>query len=159
MGYLLKKKYEVFTTFTHVLRMIKTQYNTIVCHLCSDNGCEYVSDEFRSELAKIGYSATIYLYLHPEQNGVMERKNHSLISIVRCILRGMNVPKYFCHMVVHTTAFLLNCTLRRSLQVKTPLYQLHPDSTLFFILPRMFGCTCFVQNCIPTRTKLDDKAV
>ena len=52
MGYLLKKKYEVFTNFTRFLQMIKTQYNTIVCHLRSNNDREYVSDEFRSELAK-----------------------------------------------------------------------------------------------------------
>ena len=108
--YLLKKKSEVFTTFTHFLQMIKTQYNTIVCHLRSDNGREYVSDEFRSELAKQGILQQLTCPYTPEQNGVAERKNRSLMSIVRCLLRGMNVPKHFWHMTILTAAFLLNRT-------------------------------------------------
>ena len=40
--YLLKKKSEVFTTFTYFLQMIIIQYNTTVCHLRSDNCREYV---------------------------------------------------------------------------------------------------------------------
>ena len=50
--YLLKKKSEIFITFIHFLQMIKIQYNTIVCHVRSDNGREYVSNELRSKLAK-----------------------------------------------------------------------------------------------------------
>ena len=126
--------------------MIKTQYNTIVCHLRSDNGREYVSDEFRSELAKQGILQQLTCPYTPEQNGVAERKNRSLMSIVRCLLRGMNVPKLFWHMAVLTAAFLLNRTPSRSLQGKTPLHLLQPDSILFPILPRVFGCTCFVQS-------------
>ncbi|GFY92444.1 hypothetical protein Acr_08g0008400 [Actinidia rufa] len=49
--------------------------------------------------------------------------------------------------------------LSRVLQGKAPLHVLQPASTLFFIISRVFGCTCFVQNRSPTRTKLDDKAV
>ena len=52
--YLLKKKSKFFITFNHFLQMIKTQSNTIVCHLRSDNDREYVFDEFHSELAKHG---------------------------------------------------------------------------------------------------------
>ena len=36
---------------------------------------------------------------------------------------------------------------------------LQPEKTLFPILPRVFGCTCFVQDRSPTRTKLDNKAI
>ena len=122
--------------------MIKTQYNTIVCHLRSDNGREYVSDEFCSELAKQGIIQQLTCPYTPE--GVAERKNRSLMSIVRCLLRGMNVPKLFWHMAVLTVAFLLNRTPSRSLQGKTPLHLLQPKSTLFLILPRVLRCTCFV---------------
>ena len=51
---LLKKKSKIFITFTHFLQMVKTHYNTTVCHLCFDNGCEYVFDEFCSKLAEEG---------------------------------------------------------------------------------------------------------
>ena len=70
-----------------------------------------------------------------EQNDGVERKNHSLVLIVRCLFREMNVPKHFWHMTILTSAFLLNRTLSRSLQSKTPLYLLLPDSTPFFYSP------------------------
>ncbi|GFZ04975.1 hypothetical protein Acr_17g0005470 [Actinidia rufa] len=77
----------------------------------------------------------------------------------RCLLRGMGVLKYFWHMVVRTATYLINWTPSRVLQGKAPLHILQPTSTLFPIIPRVFGCTCFVQNRSLTRTKLDDKAV
>ncbi|GFY91557.1 hypothetical protein Acr_07g0017530 [Actinidia rufa] len=70
-----------------------------------------------------------------------------------------SVPKYFWHMAVLTATYLINRTPSRVLQGKAPLHILKPASTLFSIIPRVFGCTCFVQNRSPIRTKLDDKAV
>ncbi|GFY86650.1 hypothetical protein Acr_05g0002890 [Actinidia rufa] len=58
-----------------------------------------------------------------------------------------------------TATYLINRTPSRVLNGKAPLHILQPASTLFPIIPRVFGCTCFVQNRSPTRTKLDDKAV
>ena len=116
-------------------------------------------NEFRSELAKHRILQQLTCPYISEQNGIAERKNRSLMLIVRCLLRGMNVPKLYWHKAVLTAAFLLNRTPSRYLQGKTPLHLLQPDSILFPILSRVFGCTCFVQNRLPTRTKLDDKTI
>uniref|UniRef100_A0A2N9ED05 Integrase catalytic domain-containing protein n=1 Tax=Fagus sylvatica TaxID=28930 RepID=A0A2N9ED05_FAGSY len=95
----------------------------------------------------------------PEQNGVAERKNRHIMSIVRCLLCGMHVPKSYWHMAVLTAVYLINRTPSRVLHGMAPLQFLKPDCTLFQILPRVFGCTCFVQNRSPTRTKLDNKSI
>ena len=50
----MKKKFEVFTYFRNFLQMIKIQYHTVVHNIRSDNGQEYIIDEFRSELSKGG---------------------------------------------------------------------------------------------------------
>ena len=50
--YLMRNKSEVFSHFTHFLQMVKTQYNTVVRNIRSDNGREYITNEFRSELNK-----------------------------------------------------------------------------------------------------------
>lgn len=52
--YLMRHKSEVFSHFTHFLQMIKTQYNTVVRNIRSDNGREYITNEFRAELNKCG---------------------------------------------------------------------------------------------------------
>lgn len=62
-------------------------------------------------------------------------------------------------MVVLTAVYLINGIPSRVLQGLTPFQVLRPDSTMFPLLPHVFGCTCFVQNRSPTRTKLDDKAI
>jgi hypothetical protein len=95
----------------------------------------------------------------PEQNGVAERKNRHIMSIVRCLLCGMHVPKSYWHMVVLTAVYLMNHTPSRVLHGTAPLQFLKPNCALFQILPRVFGCTCFVQNRSPTRTKLDNKSI
>jgi hypothetical protein len=50
--YLLKKKSDVLPLFTQFLQIIKTQYNTIVRAIRSDNGGEYISDAFCSQLTR-----------------------------------------------------------------------------------------------------------
>ncbi|GFZ19759.1 hypothetical protein Acr_28g0004640 [Actinidia rufa] len=62
------------------------------------------------------------------------------MSVVRCLLRGMGVPKYFWHMAVLTATYLINRTPSRILQGKTPLHILQPANTRFLIIPRIFGC-------------------
>ena len=86
-------------------------------------------------------------------------KNHHILFMIRCLLRGVGVSKHFWHMVVLTAIYLINQTLSQVLQGNAPLHILHPASILFPILPHVFGCTCFVQNQSLNRTKLDDKAV
>ncbi|XP_059640894.1 retrovirus-related Pol polyprotein from transposon TNT 1-94 isoform X1 [Cornus florida] len=157
--YLLKKKSDVFLLFTQFLQMIKTQYNTVVHNIRSDNGGEYVSNEFRSELNKKGILHQLTCPYTPEQNGVAERKNRHLMSVVRCLLSGMHVPKFYWHMAVLTVTFLINRTPSRVLGGKAPLQILQPDYTLFHLLPRVFGYTCFVHNRSPSRHKLDDKSI
>ncbi|XP_059671155.1 uncharacterized protein LOC132316698 [Cornus florida] len=143
----------------HFLQMIKTQYNTVVRNIRSDNGREYVSNEFWSELEKKGILHQLPGPYIPEQNGVAERKNCHLMSVVRCLLSGMHVPKFYWHMAVLTATFLINRTPSRVLGGKAPLQILHPDYTLFHLLPRVFCCTCFVHNRSPSRHKLDDKSI
>ena len=52
--YLMKKKSEVFTHFRNFLQMVKTQFNTVVRNVRSDNGRKYIMNEFRSELNRDG---------------------------------------------------------------------------------------------------------
>ena len=73
----------------------------LVCHLRYDNS-EYLSTEFRSTLNKHNILQQLTCPYTPKQNGIAERKNHSIMSVVRFLLRGMNETKFFWHLAVLT---------------------------------------------------------
>ena len=81
------------------------------------------------------------------------------MSIVRCLLCGMHVPKSYWHMAVLTAVYLMNRTPSWVLHGMAPLQLVKPKCTLFSILSRVFGCTCFVQDRSPHHTKLDNKSI
>ncbi|GFY96557.1 hypothetical protein Acr_11g0008630 [Actinidia rufa] len=58
----------------------------------SDNGREYITNEFRAELNKSGILQQLTCPYTPEQNGVAERKNRHIMSVVRCLLRDDPIP-------------------------------------------------------------------
>ena len=111
----MKKKSEIFTHFRNFLQMVKTQFHTVVRNIRFDNGREYITDELRSELNKCGILQQVTCPYTPEQNGVAERKNRHIISVVRCLLCGIGVPKFFWQMAILTATYLINRTPSRVL--------------------------------------------
>ncbi|GFY85353.1 hypothetical protein Acr_04g0000910 [Actinidia rufa] len=101
----------------------------------SDNGRKYITNEFRAKLNKCGILQQLTCPYTPEQNGVAERKNRYIMSVVQCLLR---VGYYKVRLLSISFSLLV---------------------PYFLLFPASLGCTCFVQNRSLTRTKLDDKAV
>ena len=154
--YLMRNKSEIFFHFTHFLQMIKTQYNTVVRTIRSDNGREYITNEFRAELHKCGILQQLTCSYIPVPNGVSERKNRHILSMVRCLLQGwvfLNISGTWLSSLPPTLSIALPVGYYMA-RHRSIFF-----STLFPILPCVFGCTCFVQVKSPTHTKLDDKAV
>uniref|UniRef100_A0A2N9G3G0 Reverse transcriptase Ty1/copia-type domain-containing protein n=1 Tax=Fagus sylvatica TaxID=28930 RepID=A0A2N9G3G0_FAGSY len=75
-----------------------------------------------------------------EQNGVAKRKNRHIMSIVRCLLCGMHVPKSYWHMAVLTAIYLMN---------RTPSWVLHGMAPLQLDIP-FYGSTSPLQVSDPS---------
>jgi len=56
----------------------------------------------------------------PQQNGVMERKNITIMEMTRCLFHDKGLRKKFWVETVNTTVFLLNRLHIKALQKKTP---------------------------------------
>ena len=82
----------------------------------------------------------------PSHNGVVERKNRNLLETVRALLFQMHVPKHFWADVVSTACFFINQMPSSILNWNTLHHILFPNTLLFPIEPRIFGCTCFVRD-------------
>ena len=93
------------------------------------------------------------------QNGVFERKNRHVLETTRALLFQMHVLKHHWADVVSTACFLINRMPSPVLDWATPFQTLFPHKSLFLIEPRVFECTCFVQDVRPHVSKLDPKSL
>ena len=93
----------------------------------------------------------------PQQNGVVERKNRHLIETARTLLLHYHVPFRFWGDVVLTACYLFNRMPSFVLHAQIPHSLLFPDQPLYFLPPRVFGCTCFVHILTLRQDKLSAK--
>ena len=157
--YLMKNCSELFSHFCAFCDEIHTQFHVSIENLRSDNAKEYMFEQFQSFMFQNDIlHKTSYVYT-PSQNGVAERKNIHLLEITRALLFQMHVPKHFWADAVSTACFLINRMPSFVLDWATLFQTLFPHKSLFPIEPRVFGCTCFVQDVRSHLSKLDPKSL
>ena len=94
-SYPIKKKSDVFSKFREWKRMAEKACGTSVKTLRTDNGGEYTSNEFQEFLKQEGIRHELTVPKTPEQNGIAERLNRTLVEKVRCMLSDAGLPKVF----------------------------------------------------------------
>lgn len=75
--------------------MVRTHFNAQIKILRNDNGSEYIDATFRAYLSDHGILPQASCVRTPEQNDVVERKNHHVLEVAHSLLFLMNVPKSF----------------------------------------------------------------
>jgi transposase InsO family protein len=92
--YFLKKKDEVFKWFRSFKALVENQTGKKIKILRTDNGTEYESNEFNDYCREAGIKRETTTPYTPEQNGVAERKNRTIIEVVRAMLHDQGLPKF-----------------------------------------------------------------
>ncbi|GJZ59131.1 retrotransposon protein, putative, ty1-copia subclass [Tanacetum coccineum] len=93
--YLLKHKHEVFETFKVFQKEVENQLGKTIKSLRSDRGGEYMSQEFLDHLRDHGIIAHRTPPYTPQHNGVSERRNQTLLDMVRSMMSQTTLPKSF----------------------------------------------------------------
>ena len=97
----------------------------------------------------------------PQQNGVAERKNRTLLEISFALMFESHVPASYWPEAISTANYLTNCLPTKCLQFQTPLATLsnfHPIPSSHTLPPRIFGCVVIgamillTINCTPLWT-------
>ncbi|KAG8499379.1 hypothetical protein CXB51_005983 [Gossypium anomalum] len=84
--YFLKQKFEVFEAFSKFKALVENQSGCKIKALRIDNGTEYLSEKFQKLCEQVGIHHQLTTVYTPQQNGVCERKNRTMLDIARCIL-------------------------------------------------------------------------
>ena len=106
--YALKTKDEVFKYFLEWKTQAEKSSGHQLKVLRTDNGGEYTSKEFENYLKSEGVRHELTVPKTPEQNGVAERLNRTLVEAVRSMLIDANLPHKFWAEALSTAVYLKN---------------------------------------------------
>ena len=122
--YVLKNKHEVFETFKQWKSLVEKSSGYKVKTFRTDNGGEYMSTEFESYLKSEGIKHEYTIPKTPEQNGVFERMNRTLVESVRSMLADSKLPHRFWAEALSTATYLINRSPTKTLEDKNTLRSL-----------------------------------
>ena len=74
------KKSETFSNFCDFKALVEKESGKQVKELGSNNGGEYILGEFKYFYSKEGIRRELIAPHNPQQNGVMERKNRTIVG-------------------------------------------------------------------------------
>jgi transposase InsO family protein len=121
--------------------------------LRTDNEGEYTSNEFTDFCKEVGIKREKTVAYNPQQNGVAERKNRSIISAVKAMIDDRSLPLYLWTEACNTVVYLLNRSPHRILEDKTleeAFTGRRPETGHL----RIFGCPIYIHIPMEKRTKL-----
>ncbi|GJX73230.1 putative ribonuclease H-like domain-containing protein [Tanacetum coccineum] len=142
--------------FTFIIGL-ENQLNHKVKIIRCDHGTEFKNYDMNVFCAKKGIKREYSVARTPQQNGVAERKNRTLIEAARTMLADSLLPIPFWAEAVNTACYVLNRVLVTKPQNKTP-YELligKPPSISFM---RPFGCPLTILNTLDPLGKFDGKS-
>ena len=137
--------------------MVERQSGRRVKALRTDNGGEYTSSRFEKFLQDEGIHHERTIPKTPEQNGVAERMNRTLVEMVRSMLFDSKLPHRFWVEALSTAVYLRNRSPTRAVQGLTPFEEWIKVKLQVEHL-RVFGCVAYTHVPRDERRKLYPKA-
>ncbi|WVZ05356.1 hypothetical protein V8G54_018702 [Vigna mungo] len=119
--YVLKNKSETFQKFKEWHTQIENQLGCRLKCLRTDNGLEFVSEEFNGFCKEKRIRRHRTVVGTPQQNGLAERMNRTILERVRCMLLGSGLSKAFWGEAANTAVYLINRSPSSALNFKTPM--------------------------------------
>ncbi|GBP81290.1 Retrovirus-related Pol polyprotein from transposon TNT 1-94 [Eumeta japonica] len=123
----------------------------------TDNGLEFCSNEFEDHLKAAGIIHQKTNAYTPEQNGMSERINRTIIERARCLLFDSGLDKKFWAEATNTAVYLRNRSVASGLNNKTP-YNLWMKQKPDLSHIRIFGSRIMVHVPKEKRLKWDSKS-
>ncbi|GJX88611.1 retrovirus-related pol polyprotein from transposon TNT 1-94 [Tanacetum coccineum] len=153
----LRSKDEAPIFIINFLKMIQVRLKETVRRIRTDNGTEFVNQTLREYYEKVGISHETSVARSPQQNGVVERRNRTLIEAARTMLIYAKAPLFLWAEAVATACYTQNRSMIRRRHGKTPYELLHdkpPDLSYLHV----FGALCYPTNDCENLGKLQPKA-
>jgi transposase InsO family protein len=124
--------------------------------LGTDNSGEFTTAEFTSYYANEGVQHHYSAPYSPQQNGVIERRNQTVVGMARALLKQRGMPTIFWREAVVMTVYILNRSPTKALNGRTPYEAWHGRKSAVSHI-RVFGCLAFGKE-LGHNGKLNDRS-
>ncbi|GJQ98587.1 putative ribonuclease H-like domain-containing protein, partial [Tanacetum coccineum] len=138
---------------TEIENLVDKKVKIIRC----DNGTEFKNRVMNEFCEKKGIKREFSVARTPQQNGVAERRNRTLIEAARTMLADSKLPTTFWAEAVNTACYVQNRVIIVKPHNKTP-YELFRGRTPALSFMRPFGCHVTILNTLDHLGKFDGKS-
>nr|GEY06992.1 zinc finger, CCHC-type [Tanacetum cinerariifolium] len=156
--YFLNTKDQAFDTFNEYKKSIENELRTTLKMLRTDRGGEFTSNEFMKYCKENGISRQLTAPYSPKQNGVVERRNRTIMSTTRCMMKAPSMHQNFWAEAVRHAIYILNSVPTKALEDITPYEAIKQRKPNLETL-NVFGCITYAKVPSQHLTKLDDKSI
>jgi transposase InsO family protein len=156
--FFLQEKSQTQETQKRFLRQAQNEFGLRIKKIRSDNGMEFKNSQIEGFLEEEGIKHEFSSPYTPQQNGVVERKNRTLLDMARTMLDEYKTPGRFWAEVINIACYSINHLYLHRILKKTS-YELltskKPNVSYF----RVFGSKCFILIKRGRNSKFAPKAV
>ena len=153
---LLKEKSEALEQFKKFKTIAEAEKGVKIKSIRSDRGGEFTSDYFKELCDKSGIKKQLTAPYTLQQNGVVERKNRTIMGLVRSMLKEKELPLELWGEAVSICAYVLNKSSTKGVKGKTPYEKWNKRKRNVSHL-RVFGSMIFVKTT-GRLSKLEDRS-
>ncbi|GJU78201.1 retrovirus-related pol polyprotein from transposon TNT 1-94 [Tanacetum coccineum] len=153
----LRSKDETPEFVINFLKQIQVGLNKTVRYIRTDNGTEFVNQVMSNYYEGVGIFHQKSILRTPQQNGVVERRNHTLVEAACTMLIFSTAPMFLWAKAVATACYTQNRSLIHTRHNKTS-YELVHDKKLDLTFLEVFGAMCYPTNDSEDLGKLQAKA-
>ncbi|KAK9008930.1 hypothetical protein V6N11_080406 [Hibiscus sabdariffa] len=150
--YLMRHKSKGLEKFKEIKNEVQNQHGKSIKALRSDRGGEYLSQDFDELLKDCGIVSQLTPPGTPQWNGVSERRNRTLLDMVRSMMSHTDLPTSFWGYALETAAFTLNRVPSKSVQ-KTP-HEMWTRRRPNMSFMKIWGCKAYVKHQMSTKLEL-----
>ena len=154
--FFLHDKSIVAELFKKFAKRAQNEFSCTLVKIRSDNGSEFKNTNIKDYCDDLGIKHELSATYSPQQNGVVERKNRTLIEMARTMLDEYGVSDSFWAEAINTACHATNRLYLHRLLKKTS-YELivrrKPNVAYF----RVFGCKCYIYRKGVRLTKFESR--